>query len=74
MFKSLSKLRRMQRSQLTRIYKEDLIESILATPEVNEGFVQCVMERLNELASDVMELTKAVTAPDIYINKRFNEL
>ena len=70
MAKSLSELRRMQRSQLTRINNE----SILATPHVNGDFVQGLMERLNELASDVKELTKAVTAPDIYINKRFNEL
>ncbi len=64
----------MQRSQLTRINKEDLIESILATPDANEGLVQGLMERLNELASDVKELTKAVTAPDSYINKKFEEL
>ena len=33
-----------------------------------------LVERLNELASDVQELTKAVTAPDTYINKRFDAL
>ncbi|MPC73120.1 hypothetical protein E2C01_067438 [Portunus trituberculatus] len=32
------------------------------------------MERLNELALDVKELTKVVTAPDSYINKKFEEL
>ena len=58
MSKSLSELRRMQRSQLTRVNKEDLIESILATPDVNEGFVQGLMERVSELASHVKELTK----------------
>ncbi|MPC55662.1 hypothetical protein E2C01_049604 [Portunus trituberculatus] len=74
MAKSLSELRQMQRSQLTRINKEDLIESILAAPDANEGLVQGLMERLNELASDVKELTKAVTAPDSYINKKFEDL
>ena len=74
MAKSLSELRRMQRSQLTRINKEDLIESILATPDANEGLVQSLMERMNELVSDVKELTKAVTAPDSHINKRLHEM
>ena len=32
------------------------------------------MERLDELASDGKELTKAVVAPDTHINKRFDEL
>ncbi|MPC72016.1 hypothetical protein E2C01_066308 [Portunus trituberculatus] len=32
------------------------------------------MELLNELASDVKEFTIAVTTPDNYINKKFEEL
>ena len=47
---------------------------VLATPAATEGLVQSLMERLNELASDVKELTKAVTAPDSYINKRLDEM
>ena len=64
----------MQRNQLNRINKDDLIESILPTSDANEDLVQVLMVRLNELASDVKELTKAVTAPDSCINKKFEEL
>lgn len=74
MAKSMSDLRKMPRTQLVRINKEDLIESILAAPDPSEGIVQDMMDKLNELASEVKELRKEVAAPDSYINKRYDEL
>ena len=70
----MSDLRKMPRTQLVRINKEELIESILAAPDPSETLVQDLMERLNELASEVKELRKDVAAPDSYINKRYDEL
>lgn len=74
MAKSMNDLRKMPRTQLARINKEDLIESILAAPDPSETLVQDLMERLNALASEVKELRKDVAAPDSYINKRYDEL
>ena len=74
MAKSMSDLRKMPRTQLARINREELIESILAAPDPSERFVQDLMERLNTLAKEVKELRKRVAAPDSYINKRYDEL
>ena len=70
----MSDLRKMPRTQLARINKEELIESILAAPDPSERFVQALMERLNTCVSEMKELRKEVAAPDSYINKRYDEL
>ena len=74
MAKSVNELRKMQRSQLVRINKEDLIESILAAPDPSVTLVKDLMERMNALASEVKELRKEVAAPDSYIHRRYDEL
>ena len=74
MAKSVNELRKMQRSQLVRINKENLIESILAAPDPSETLVKDLMERLNALATEVKELRKEVAAPDSYIHRRYDEL
>lgn len=74
MAKSLSDLKKMQRNQLTRLTKEDLIESILAAPEANDGQLLELTNKLHALVAEVAELRKAVVAPDGGINKRFVEL
>lgn len=74
MAKSLSDLRKMQRNQLTRLTKEDLIESIMAPPEPSEGLLQALTSKLNDLVKEVGDLRSAVTAPDSGINKRFDDL
>lgn len=71
MAKSLSELRKLQRTQLTRLTKEDLIDSILAEPERDDGLVQVLMEKLTALVTEVAELKKVVTSPDSVINKKF---
>ena len=59
----------MPRTQLARMNKEELIESILAAPDPSEKFLQDMMERLNILAREVKELRKEVAASDSYTNK-----
>ena len=74
MAKFLSELKRLQRSQLSRLTKEELIESILATPDSNEGVLKELIEKFQDLVKEVVELKLAVTAPDSTINKRFDDL
>ena len=74
MAKSLSDLKKMQRNQLTRLTKDDLIESILAAPEGDDGQLLELTNNLHALVAEVAELRKAVVAPDSNINKRLNEL
>lgn len=71
MAKSLSDLKKMQRNQLSRMTKEDLIESILSAPEPGDGQL---LELINTLVNEMAELRRSVTAPDSNINKRFVEL
>lgn len=74
MAKSLSELRRLQRGQLSRINKEDLIESILAAPDPSEGLLQDMAEKFRDLVKEVAGLKQAVTSPDSNINKKVSEL
>ncbi|KAK4306527.1 hypothetical protein Pmani_021670 [Petrolisthes manimaculis] len=60
----------MQRNQLSRLTKEDLIESIMAPPEPGEGLLQALTTKLNDLVKEVVDLKTAVIAPDGGINKR----
>ncbi|KAK4303170.1 hypothetical protein Pmani_024762 [Petrolisthes manimaculis] len=70
MAKSLSELRRLQRTQLARINKEELIESILAAPDQNEGLLKDMAEKFRDLVREVADLRQAVTSPDGTINKK----
>ncbi len=74
MAKALSDLKRMQRNQLTRMTKEDLIESILAAPVGNDEQLLEVTNKLHTLVTEFAELRKAVISPDSGINKKINEL
>lgn len=64
----------MQRNQLTRLTKEDLIECILAAPKPNDGQLQELTVKLHALVTEVTELRRTISAPDSTINKRFEEL
>ena len=46
MARSLNDLRKLQRSQLNSMKKDDLIESILSSPEDDTGALQTVIEKL----------------------------
>lgn len=68
--KSISELRRMQRNQLYRVTKEDLIKIILTSPEQGGGHLTAT---LHELVREVAEL-KVINSPDSTIDKRFLDL
>ena len=74
MAKSLSELKRMQKTQLSRLTKEDLIESILSAPESNEGVLKTLMEKFQDVVEQVGELKQIITSPDSSINKRISDL
>lgn len=74
MAKSLTDLRRMQRNQLSRLTKEDLIDSILAAPAADDGQLVELTNKLLNLTTEVAELRRAVTQSDRGINKKFEEL
>ena len=74
MAKSLCDLKKMQRNQLSRLNKDELIDSILAAPDPNDGQLLEVTNKLHALVVEVTELRRAVTAPDSNINKRFDQL
>lgn len=74
MAKALTELRRIQRSQLSRLTKEDLIESILAIRYTNEAAVKELTGKFQNLVKEVVELKVAVTSPDSNINKKMDEL
>lgn len=74
MAKSLSDLRHMQRNQLMRVNKEEIIDIILAEPERDDGQLRTLTDTLHTLVTEVTDLRKAVTAPDSVINKKFDDL
>lgn len=74
MVRPMSELKKMQRTQLGRLTKEDLIDSIMATPQSSEGGMEEVTNRLGVLITEVTELRKAITARDSEINKKFDQM
>ena len=56
MAKSLNELMRMQKAQLSRLTKEDLIEIILSAPDSNEGILKTLMEKFQDVVEQVGEL------------------
>lgn len=74
MAKSLAELRRMNRGQLGRVTKEDLIDSILAINERDDNLILTLTEKLDALVAEVAGLKTAVTSPESVINKRLENL
>lgn len=72
MAKQISELRKMQRSQLSKINKDDLIESILKSRE-EEG-VANITKILLDVKADVDSLKTLVTSPDSTVNKKIAAL
>ena len=64
----------MNRGQLGRVTKEDLIESILAIPERDDNLILTLMEKLDALVTEVAGLKTAVTSPGSVINKKLENL
>ena len=74
MARSLNELKRLQRGQLTRLSKEDLIDSILAIPDTNEEPLRTLTTKFEELMKEVVEIKRAMTAPDSLINQKIGSL
>lgn len=56
MAKSFSDLRKMQRNQLSRLTKEDLIEGILSAPGTSDEHLVELTNKLHTLVGEVAEL------------------
>ena len=74
MAKALSDLRRMQRSQLSRLTKEDFIDSILTAPETRDEQLLELTNKLHTLVNEVADLKKAVTASSTGVNNKIDHL
>ena len=72
--KSLSDLRKLQRSQLKAINKDELIDSIMAVQDPDDVALHYVTEKLNDVVQELSQLKNAITSPDSAFNKRFTEL
>lgn len=65
----------MQRNQLSRINKEDLIDAILSSAEQpGDGGLQVVTAQLNMLVQEVTNLKNVITSQDSAVNKKLNDL
>lgn len=74
MAKSLSDLRKMQKSQLTKINKEDLIDSILAAQKDEPPALKIIEEKLSVVMTEMAELKRVITSPEGFIAKKITEL
>ena len=73
MSKSLADLRRLPRSQLKAITKDELIESILATG-TNEDLLLSLSDKISSLSEELTGLKDYLTSPDSVINKRLTRM
>ncbi|KAK4318364.1 hypothetical protein Pmani_010662, partial [Petrolisthes manimaculis] len=64
----------MQRDQLTRLTKLDLVESILAAPGTSNEHLLVITNKLHFLVTEVAELRKAVTASESGVNNKVDQL
>ena len=62
MARPLNDLRKLQRSQLNSMKKDDLIESILSSPEGDAGALQTVIEKLTQLTEEVTMLKSSLAS------------
>ena len=74
MAKAVSDLRRMQRSQLSRLTKEELMDSILSAPEARDEQLLELTNKLHTLVNEVADLKKAVTASSTGVNIKIDHL
>ena len=74
MSRKLNDLLQMQRNQLSRINKEELVDILLAAQPQDGNSTQAILARLTELVAEVATLKQAVMSPDSAINKKVNDL
>lgn len=68
MARQLSDLRKLQKHQLNKINKDDLIESILSSEDLD------ISDKLSSVTKELNELKSALLSPDSPVNKRITEL
>lgn len=62
-------LKKLQRTQLSRLTKKEFIDSILTAPDLNEGTRKTLMEeKFQDLTEQVVKLNQLITSPDNSIN------
>lgn len=71
--RQLSDLRKLQRNQLIKINKEDLIDSILAS-NAEDGELAKLNKRLDDVMNEVKLLRDMITSPESILNKNYTEL
>lgn len=75
MARTLNELQQMQRNQLTRINKDELVDILVAAQPQDNNTSQAILDRLAELMAEVATLKQAVMSPDsAIINKKVEEL
>lgn len=74
MAKSLSELSKLNRGQLVRMTKDDLIESIMSIQGQDETLLLTLTGKLDTLTSEIASLKVAVTSPESVINKKLENL
>lgn len=74
MSRTLNELLQMQRNQLTRINKDELVDILVAAQQQDGNSTQAILARLTELVAEVVTLKQAVMSPDSAINKKVQEL
>ena len=72
--RSMSELRKLPRSQLKNINKDELIESIIAVQDPEDVALHYVTEKLNEVMQELSQLKNAITSPESAYNKRITDL
>ena len=73
MAKQMTDLRGMQRNQLQRINKEELIDIILASND-EKGNLEDITKKLSEVMTELDTLKRLVTSPDNATNKKISAL
>lgn len=75
MARRLAELRKMQRNQLTRINKEEIIETRFSAQDEDETLgLTALCEKLNAVVAEVAEPKKIITSPESFVDKKFVEL
>ena len=73
MSKSLSELRKLPRSQLRSITKEELIESTMA-PAANEDFLRSLNDKMTSFSEELADLKNLLISPESVINKQLTRM
>lgn len=74
MAKSLNELRKLQRSQLNSMKKDELIESILSFTEAGDGSLQTVIQKLTELTEEIATIKTSLASQHADMKTKVDEL